>query len=107
MMLFSPKAFQVGMGRNGGVGDLGHTGEVTDKDAVDKTESKCDVARGRIQFWMLMFKLQSPSLIKERSSHPPDQNPPITQNSHLIGPLNLPILPIPLSHVSGSTFLFW
>ena len=38
--LFSPKAFQVGMGRNSGVGDLGHTGEVTDENAVGKTKSE-------------------------------------------------------------------
>ena len=27
---------------------------------------------------MLIIRLQDPSLIKERSSHPPDHNPPIT-----------------------------
>ena len=31
MMLFGPKAFQVGTGRNSGVGDFGHTGEVTEE----------------------------------------------------------------------------
>ena len=40
MMLFCPKAFQVGAGRNDGVGGLGHTGEVTDEKAVGKTKSK-------------------------------------------------------------------
>ena len=48
--LFSPKAFQVGTGRNSGVGVLGHTGEMTDKNAVGKTKSEWDVARVRIQF---------------------------------------------------------
>ena len=38
--LFSPKAFQVGTGRNGGVGGLGHTGKVTDEKAVGKTKSE-------------------------------------------------------------------
>ena len=32
--LFSPKAFQVGAGRNGGVGGLRHAGEVYDEKAV-------------------------------------------------------------------------
>ena len=38
--LFSPEAFQVGTGRNGGVGSLGHTGEVDDEKAIDKTKSE-------------------------------------------------------------------
>ena len=40
MMLFSPKAFQVGTGRNGGVGGLRHAGEVDNEKAVDKTKSE-------------------------------------------------------------------
>ena len=48
--LFSPKAFQVGMGRNGGVGDFGHAGKVTDEKAVGKAKSGSDVTRFRIQF---------------------------------------------------------
>ena len=99
--LFSPKAFQVGTGRNSGIGGLRHAGEVADENAVGKTKSKRDVARVRIQCWMLTFRLQSPSLIKERSSRPPDQNPLITQHSHLIGPLNSPVLPIPLLTSQG------
>ena len=50
---------------------------------------------------MLMVRLEGPSLIKERSSHPSDQDPPITQHSHLIGPFNSPILPIPLLMTQG------
>ena len=50
MMLFSPKAFQVSAGRNGGVGGLGHTGEVTDENAVGKTKSKWDVVKFKVQF---------------------------------------------------------
>ena len=42
---------------------------------------------------MLMVRLEGPSLIKERSSSPSDQDPPITQPSHLIGPLGSTILP--------------
>ena len=38
--LFSPKVFQVGTGRNSGVGSLKHTGKVTDEKAVDKTKGK-------------------------------------------------------------------
>ena len=38
--LFSPKVFQVGVGRNSGVGGLGHAGEVTNEKAVGKTKSK-------------------------------------------------------------------
>ena len=38
--LFSPKAFQIGAGRNGGVGGLRHAGEVDDEKAVDKTKSE-------------------------------------------------------------------
>ena len=49
-MLFSPKVFQVGTGRNGGVGGLGHTGKVTDENAVGKTKSEWDVVKFRIQF---------------------------------------------------------
>ena len=45
---------------------------------------------------MLTFRLKGPSLIKERSSRPLDQDPPVTQHSHLIGPFNSPVLPIPL-----------
>ena len=37
--LFSPKAFQVGTGRNSGVSDFGHAGEVTKEKAVGKAES--------------------------------------------------------------------
>ena len=40
MTLFSPKAFQVGTGRNGGVGGLRHAGEVDNEKAVDKTKSE-------------------------------------------------------------------
>ena len=50
---------------------------------------------------MLTFRLQSPSLIKERSSRPPDQAPLITQHSHLIGLLDSPVLPIPLLTSQG------
>ena len=45
---------------------------------------------------MLMVGLPDPSLIKERFSRPSDQDPLVTQHSHLISPLDLPILPIPL-----------
>ena len=38
---------------------------------------------------MLTVRPQDPSLIKERSSHPPDHNLLITQHSHLVGPLCL------------------
>ena len=38
--LFSPKAFQVGTGRNSGVGGLGHAGKVYNEKAVDKTKSE-------------------------------------------------------------------
>ena len=38
--LFSPKAFQVGAGRNGGVGGLRHAGEVDNEKTVDKTKSE-------------------------------------------------------------------
>ena len=38
--LFSPKAFQVSVGRNGGVSGLRHAGEVDDEKAVDKTKSE-------------------------------------------------------------------
>ena len=42
---------------------------------------------------MLIVRPQDPFLIKERSSHPPDPNPPITQHSHLIGlPCSLTLL---------------
>ena len=44
--------------------------------------------------WMLIIRPRDPFLIKERSSHPLDPNPPITQHSHLIGPLCLLTLPI-------------
>ena len=50
MTLFSPKAFQVSTGRNSGVGDFRHTGEVTKEKTVGKAESEGDVARFRIQF---------------------------------------------------------
>ena len=50
MTLFSPKAFQVGTGRNGGVGGLRHAGEMADENAVGKTKSKWDVVKFRIQF---------------------------------------------------------
>ena len=50
---------------------------------------------------MLTNRLQDPSLIKERSSHPPDQDPLVTQHSHLINLLNLPILPILLPTSQG------
>ena len=46
-----------------------------------------------------MVRLEGPSLIKERFSHPPDQDPPITQHSRLIGPFNSPVLPIPFSRL--------
>ena len=39
-MLFSPKAFQVGVGRNGGVSGLRHAGKVDNEKAVDKAKSK-------------------------------------------------------------------
>ena len=48
--MFSPKAFQVSVSKNGGVGGLGHTGRVADENAVGKTKSKGDMARVRIQF---------------------------------------------------------
>ena len=48
-----------------------------------------------------MFRLQGPSLIKERSSCPSDQDPLITQHSHLIGPLDSPTLPISLPTSQG------
>ena len=50
MMLFDPKVFQVGVGRNGGVGRLGHTGKVTKEEAICKAKSDWDVERLRIQF---------------------------------------------------------
>ena len=50
---------------------------------------------------MLTFRLQGPSLIKERSSRPPDQDPPITQHSHLIGLLNSPVSSITLPTSQG------
>ena len=50
---------------------------------------------------ILTVRLQTPFLIKERSSHPPDHNPPITQHSHLIGPLCSLILPILLPTSQG------
>ena len=40
MMLFSPKAFQVGTGRNSGVGGLGHAGEVAKEKAIGKAKSE-------------------------------------------------------------------
>ena len=49
---------------------------------------------------MLTVRLQGSSLSKERSSRPPDSNPPITQPSHLIDPLCSLTSPY-LSHVSG------
>ena len=48
--LFSPKVFQVSVGRNSSVGGLGHTGEVTEENAVGKTKSEWDVVKFRIQF---------------------------------------------------------
>ena len=39
MMLFSPKALQVGMSGNGGVGVVVHTGEVGDDKTVSKAKS--------------------------------------------------------------------
>ena len=45
---------------------------------------------------MLTVRLQSPFLIKERSSRPPGRNPPITQHFYLIGllySLTFPITP--------------
>ena len=50
---------------------------------------------------MLTFRLQGPSLIKERSSRPPDQDPLVTRHSHLIGSPNLPTLPISLLTSQG------
>ena len=50
---------------------------------------------------MLMVRLEGPSLIKERSSRPSDQDPPITQHSHLIGPLDSPVLPTTLLTLQG------
>ena len=38
--MFSPKAFQVGTGRNSGVGDFGHTGKVTEEKTVGKAKSE-------------------------------------------------------------------
>ena len=55
---------------------------------------------------MLMVRLEGPFLIKERSSHPSDQDPPITQCSHLIGPLDSPILPTTLLTPQGLSSRF-
>ena len=44
-----------------------------------------------------MVRLEGPSLIKERSSRPSDRDPPITQHSHLIGPLYSPSYQSPFS----------
>ena len=38
--LFCPKVFQIGTGRNGGVGSLRHAGEVDNEKAVDETKSE-------------------------------------------------------------------
>ena len=38
--LFSPKAFQVGTGRNSGVGGSRHTGKVTEEKTVGEAKSK-------------------------------------------------------------------
>ena len=38
--LFGPKVFQVGMGRNSGVGDLRHVGKVTKEKTVGKAKSE-------------------------------------------------------------------
>ena len=38
--LFGPKAFQVSMGRNSGVGGCRHTGEVTKEEVIGKAKSE-------------------------------------------------------------------
>ena len=38
--LFSPKAFQVSVGRNSGVGDFRHTSKVTEEKAAGKAKSE-------------------------------------------------------------------
>ena len=48
---------------------------------------------------MLTVRLEGPSLIKERSSRPSDQDPLITQHSHLIGPLYSPSYQSPFSRL--------
>ena len=40
MTLFSPEAFQVGTGRNSGVGAFRHTGKVTKEEAIGKAKGK-------------------------------------------------------------------
>ena len=49
-MLFSPKAFQVGMGRDGGVSFGVHANEVGNDEAVGKTNKSADISRWRVQF---------------------------------------------------------
>ena len=87
MTLLSPKAFQVSTSGNSGVSFNVHAGKVGSNKTVGKTKKSEDSSRRRVQFGMLIVRPQDPFLIKERSSHPPDPNPPITQHSHLIGPL--------------------
>ena len=53
-----------------------------------------------------MVRLEGPSLIKERSSRPSDQDPPITQHSHLISLLDSPILPTTLLTPQGLSSRF-
>ena len=66
---------------------LDDAGKVGNNKTVGKTKKSEDSSRWRVQFGMLIVRPQDPFLIKERSSHPPDPNPPITQHSHLISPL--------------------
>ena len=87
MMLLSPKAFQVSASGNSGVGFDVHAGKVGNDETTGKTKKSEDSLRWRVQFRMLIVRPQDPFLIRERSSHPPDPNPPITQHIHLIGPL--------------------
>ena len=110
MTLFGPEAFQIGASGDGGVGLIVHGSKVGDNEEVGTTEERYDGARCRLQDWMLMVRLQDSSLIKERSSRPPDHSPPITQPSYLIGPLNsltssilFPTSQGPLSY-SGNVF---
>ena len=47
-MLFGPKAFQVGISRDGGVGLIIHAGKVGDNEEVGTTKERDDSARCRI-----------------------------------------------------------